>query len=297
MANIKKDSKFLIIFIVKYIILNLILIILYLGDIFVDKDLLLARLWQTSGYLSKSAKFKLITLRVFLARPNVKIIIFGGIIGGTLQILSRNYLENHPEILTNLPQSKKMPSRGGELVTGSTALAALWAILLPILSDYGIPAGVTAAIGLAIRRTPASTITKYCYNSIPQEVYFRKNFIMVEGGELNLNQCSSGLKYLFDMLEDKNIPFNEREELAKSITKYVNLDTLAGRVNFILCLVFMLSVLFTTQHSSFYLLIKSLIQSIREGKIPKSMGRFIVKKLKKKGLPVDPELIKLVAHE
>ena len=43
MANIKKDSKFLIIFIVKYIILNLILIILYL-EILLMESLLLARL-------------------------------------------------------------------------------------------------------------------------------------------------------------------------------------------------------------------------------------------------------------
>ena len=42
-------------------------------------------------------------------------------------------------------------------------------------------------------------------------------------------------------------------------------------------------------------MMKSLIKAIREGKITKPMGRLIVKKLRKKGIPIDPELAEIVA--
>jgi hypothetical protein len=40
---------------------------------------------------------------------------------------------------------------------------------------------------------------------------------------------------------------------------------------------------------------KSLIKAIREGKITKSMARLIIRKLRKKGVPIDPELAEIVA--
>ena len=40
---------------------------------------------------------------------------------------------------------------------------------------------------------------------------------------------------------------------------------------------------------------KGLIEAVREGKITKQVARIIVRRLKKKGVPVDPELIELVA--
>ena len=42
-------------------------------------------------------------------------------------------------------------------------------------------------------------------------------------------------------------------------------------------------------------MMESLIKAIREGKITKPMARFIVRKLRKKGVPIDPELAEIVA--
>ena len=42
-------------------------------------------------------------------------------------------------------------------------------------------------------------------------------------------------------------------------------------------------------------MMRSLIKAIREGKIAKPMARSIVRKLRKKGVPIDPELAELVA--
>ena len=124
----------------------------------------------------------------------------------------------------------------------------------------------------------------------------KKKFILVGGEKIYLEQCDQNLKYLFDILEDETIPFEKREEIAHSIlTKYLNLKTPFGRRNFVLCITFMTYILFTKRHSSFYLMMKSLIKAIREGRITKQMARLIVRRLRKKGLPIDPELAEIVA--
>jgi hypothetical protein len=46
--------------------------------------------------------------------------------------------------------------------------------------------------------------------------------------------------------------------------------------------------------SSYYIILKNLIKAIKQGKISKVVGRAIIRKLKKKGLPVDPELLEVV---
>jgi hypothetical protein len=103
-------------------------------------------------------------------------------------------------------------------------------------------------------------------------------------------------EYLFKILEDETIPFEEKEKVARSIlTKYLDLKTPFGRRNFALCIICIIYILFTNRHSSFYLMMRSLIKAIREGKIKKSMARLIVRKLRKKGVPIDPELIEIVA--
>ena len=47
----------------------------------------------------------LINVKVFFCRSDVRIIIFGTIMGGVLQILSKRYLKNHPEFLKDSPES------------------------------------------------------------------------------------------------------------------------------------------------------------------------------------------------
>ena len=42
-------------------------------------------------------------------------------------------------------------------------------------------------------------------------------------------------------------------------------------------------------------MMQNLIKAIREGRITKPMARYIVKKLRKKGVFIDPELAELVA--
>ena len=128
-------------------------------------------------------------------------------------------------------------------------------------------------------------ISTYLRYAFPQNLpdLEKKKFILISGEKIYLDQCDQSLKYLFDTLGDEPIPFEERKKIAHSVlTKYLNLRTPFGRRNVVLCIVFIIYILSTKRHSSFYLMMKSLIKAIREGRIPKQMARLIVRKLRKK---------------
>lgn len=123
----------------------------------------------------------------------------------------------------------------------------------------------------------------------------KKKFILVAGEKIYLDPCKQNLKYLFKVLEDKGIPFEEKEKITRSIfSKYLNLKTMNGRVTFVLCIVLILYILSIQNQSGFIILLKNLIRAIREGKISKAIGRAIVRRLQKKGVDIDPELLDIV---
>jgi hypothetical protein len=91
------------------------------------------------------------------------------------------------------------------------------------------------------------------------------------------------------------LPFEEKEKLTRSIlTKYLNLKTAYGRLNSVRCIVFILSIFSIQNMSSYHIILKNLIKAIKEGRIPKIVGRAIIRKLKKRGLLVNPELLEVV---
>ena len=124
----------------------------------------------------------------------------------------------------------------------------------------------------------------------------KKKFILIDEGKICLDQCDQNLEYLFKVFEDERIPFEEKEKVARSmLTKYLDLKTMNGRVAFVLCTVFVLYIFSIQNLSGFYILLKNLIKAIKEGKISKAIGRSIVRRLKKKGIVIDPELLEVVS--
>ena len=89
----------------------------------------------------------LITLKVFFCRSDVRIIIFGTVTGGVLQILSKRYLKNHSEFLKNSPESKEILPRGGEILSGSAALAQ---VILSFLTEHGLTTGLLSSVVVVI---------------------------------------------------------------------------------------------------------------------------------------------------
>lgn len=248
----------------------------------------------------------LTSLKIFLCRNDVKIVIICTVTGGILQVLSKQYLKSHPEFLKDAPVTKEkyrplrfLSPRGGALIEISgISIKIVAQVMLNFLAKKGLLAGLATGGAVVISKTPATAVSTYLRDAFPQNLpdLEKKKFILVGGEKIYLDQCDQNLKYLFDILEDETIPFEERKEIAHSVlTKYLNLKTQFGRRNFALCITFIIYILFTNRHSSFYLMMRSLIKAIREGKITKPMARLIVRKLRKKGVPIDPELAEIVA--
>lgn len=231
-------------------------------------------------------------VKMFFGRSDVKIIIFSTITGGILQFLSKKYLANHPELL-NGSKSKETVPRGGALPA-----SAIHAILA-FLAEHGLTTGVVSGFGIATAKLPITTISTIIRKSSVQNMSHldKYQFVLRDGRILHIDQCDPSIKYLLEMLDDETIPFGDRKELALSIlTKHLNLKTINGRRNFVLCIVFVLWTMSTKYGSNFHILMKSLIKAIREGRITRAMGRLIVRKLRKYGVLIDPELVELVGY-
>jgi hypothetical protein len=237
---------------------------------------------------------------VSLSRKDLKVLVLFILAGGVLQILSRRYIKNHPELFEkkngNLKKAKpriqnqNRNPRFRHFFPRGGAFIQLLAITLLV--------GLIAGSGrLVLSKIPRNAISTVVREALPQNWLEseRKRFTLVEGGKIDLDQCDQSLEYLFMILKDTTLPFEEKKKLTRSIlTNYFNLKTYTGRVRFVLCMVSILIIFATQDISSYYILLQNLLKAIREGRISKVVGRAIVKKLQKKGFLVDPELLEVV---
>ena len=65
-------------------------------------------------------------------------------------------------------------------------------------------------------------------------------------------------------------------------------------IAFITCIVFIIYTFSILNSSGFYILLKNLLKAIKEGKISKAIGRIIVRRLRRNGVILDPELLDAV---
>jgi len=242
-------------------------------------------------------------LKVFFCRNDVKIVIFCTVTGAILQVISKRYLKSHPEFLEDAPVTNRRPRfispRGGAFIEISgISINVVAKIVLNFLAKKGLLAGMVTGGGIVISKIPATAISTYLRDSFPQNLPHleKKKCILVGGEKIYLDQCDQNLEYLFKILEDETIPFEEKEKVARLIlTKYLNLKTMNGRIAFVLCIVFVLYILSIQNPSGFYILLKNLIKAIKEGRISKAIGRSIVRRLQKKSIAIDPELLEVVS--
>ena len=235
-------------------------------------------------------------------RNDLVILTIGTLLGWLLQIISNNYIENNPELLDDLSKDKVkdiVPNvpRGGDFVIGGISL---FKAALPFLAEHGFTAGIMSSIlGILWGKVPVKAINTTLRNSVPINRVESSHYSIPPDNETMskecLTECNKDLKYLYSVLKNENILFEERDKRAHLIfTKYLDLKTTNGRMNFVVCIVFMFSILFFSTHSSFYIAMKAFIEAIRAGKITKPIARVIVRKLRKRGIPVDPELTDLI---
>ena len=208
-------------------------------------------------------------------------------------------MKDEPVTKKKYRQPRFLSPRGGAIIEISgISIKVVAKVVLNFLAKKGLLAGIVTGGGVVISKIPATAISTYLRDSFPQNLPHleKKKFILVGGEKIYLDQCDQNLEYLFNILNDETIPFEEKEKVARSIlTKYLDLKTVNGRIAFVLCIVFVLYILSIQNPSGFYILLKNLIKAIKEGKISKAIGRSIVRRLKKKGIAIDPELLEVVS--
>lgn len=133
----------------------------------------------------------------------------GTAVGGALQLISKKYLENHPELLKNTPDAKEVIPRGGDFITGAAITQ-----VLSFLAENGALTGFLSGLGILIGRIPIKSFSHIIRESMPSSLTHleKEKYITVEGEKISLDYCDDSLKYLLTILDDDTIPFEEKKE-------------------------------------------------------------------------------------
>lgn len=242
---------------------------------------------------------------LIFSKKELKIILFGTMIGGILQVICSKYIKDHPELLNSQnPKKVKQPGLrrfvppGGAFIEIAGAKVVInIAAVITYVSKKGALAGlILTSSGVFIKKIPVTAVSTYVRNSLPvtHSDLEKKKFLLVDGKKISLDQCDQNLTYLFKILVDKNIPFTEKKELSYSILmNHLGLKTANGRIRFILCMVTILHIFSINDVSSYLIIMGNLIKAVKEGRISKRLARLIIRKLIRKGVTVDPELIEV----
>ena len=262
-------------------------------------------------YISNEFKITMNSRIFIFTKTDFKIIIFGTVIGGIFQVICWKYLKDHPELLDNQnpvnetkkPGLRRFLPRGGALIeiTGAKFLIDIVGVIT-FISKKGVLIGITLATSsVVIKKIPLTVVSTVLRNALPPThsnwgKFEKTKFFIVDGKKIYLDQCDQNLKYLFKMLSNQKIPFEDKKQLTYSIlVKHLDLRTPNGRLRFILCIITILHIFAINDISNYFIMMQNLIKAVKEGKISKRLARLIIRQLIRKGVEVDPELIRVAS--
>jgi hypothetical protein len=113
-----------------------------------------------------------------------------------------------------------------------------------------------------------------------------------------LNECDQPFKYIFQMLTDKEIPFEDRKKVSfKILIDHVDLKTAAGCIRFAFCIISIMHIFAINNNmSSYFMLMENLKEAVKSGKISRRLIRFIIRRLLRLNMLVDLDLVKAAAY-
>jgi hypothetical protein len=246
-----------------------------------------------------------ILLRMLWNNKDLRVFLIHVLIGTLLQILARRclkYMKDHPELFeeTNKNRKKAKPRNRNKNKNPLVVPPKVFAFL-KFLADSGFLVGIAgSAAAYVIKQIPLNAVSTYVVNSVRGSLpsthgSLNKSVTTLDDvGKITLYECERipDLEYLFDILRDPIIPFEEKERFTRLIFgRYFNLSTEEGRKAFVLCLLAILLTLSIYNHASYHILLKMLLEAIREGKIPNKL--VIIRNFQRKGLRPGPELIEI----
>jgi hypothetical protein len=250
---------------------------------------------------------------LILSRNDLKIIILGTVIGGIFQVISWKYLKDHPELLKNenpekvepvietkKPRLRRFLPRGGAIIEITAAkLVVNIAGVITFVAQKGTLTGMILTVtGVVIKKIPTTALSTFVHNALPtmHSDLERKKYILVDGKKMYLDQCDQTFKYMFEVLSNPDIPFTDKKEMSlKILMDHLDLGTTASRIRFIYCIISILYIFSKSDISSYFLMMQNLIKAIKEGKISKRLARIIIRRLIKRKIDIDPELIRAAA--
>ena len=124
----------------------------------------------------------LYSVKYFLCRKDVRIIIICTVTGGILQVLSKQYLKSHPEFLMDAPVTKGKYPRGGALIEISgISITIISQIVVNFIAKKGLLAGLATGAAVIISKIPATAVSTYLIDAFPQNLtdLDKKKFILV----------------------------------------------------------------------------------------------------------------------
>lgn len=245
----------------------------------------------------------LTSIKYFLYRKDVKIILISTITGAIFQILSKRYIQRHPEFFKEAPkpnQNQRFPRlvrfRGGYIEIAGFSIKigqVVVIIIIKVIAEKGVIIAFLGSSGIVFVTLHAKQVSKYLQNALPQNLAYleEKKYILIGNEKVYFDQSDHNLQYLLRMLKDHNIPFHEKQKIANLILKkYLNIKDIC----IILCIVLILYMLYIQSTSGYYILLQNMIEEIKNGKILKPIGRYILRQLKKKAINIDPQFIEVV---
>jgi len=112
-----------------------------------------------------------------------------------------------------------------------------------------------------------------------------------------LSGCENSWNFILEVLLNKDLPYSVREEKVKILVRqYFSFQTKADLVRFMSCIVGIILLLVTLKEdSTIFILMQSLLDAVKQGKISKRIARRIIRRLMRKNVLVDTELLEGVA--
>jgi hypothetical protein len=113
-----------------------------------------------------------------------------------------------------------------------------------------------------------------------------------------LDNCDYDWHYLIGVLSNKQIPYYDRQKKdLVLVDHYLPFRTKADLVRYVVCIVAVF-VLFSAlgDYTTVFIMMQNLLKALKEGKISKRVARIIIRRLLRKGVSVDAELISAAAE-
>lgn len=164
-----------------------------------------------------------------------------------------------------------------------------------VISEVSPTIGLLLGFGSFLMKTKKANIVSMLYKTSPQNLPV-KSLISIQD-KMNAIEnighlCDNHIgEIIINILNSDSLSIEQKQKaIYKIFTEHIRLDTNGARVKFVLCIFTILVALYIGDTTGYIIVLKSLYNAVKEGKLNSRVFLTIIKKLRKKGWLVDPYL-------